>query len=281
MGELREKMLRRMELKNYSTRTIQLYLYHMKKYVAYYGKSPDRLGKEEIEKYLHYLYEQNVSRSAMTQAYSAIKFFYTVCLERTWELDKILRPKSNKKLPVVLSPQEVRNILQQVNNPKYKAVLMIVYSGGLRLSEALNLKLKDIDGNRMEIRVVQAKGKKDRYTLLSEIMLSKLREYYKKYKPSDWLFPGREGKKLSNTTIQKLFVKAKKKAGIRKDATVHTLRHSFATHLLENGCDILTIQELLGHSSIHSTKIYLHIQNTAKRKIINPLDRIIEAPYEV
>ena len=211
MGELREKMLRRMELKNYSRKTIQLYLYHMKKYVAYYGKSPDRLGKEEIEKYLHYLYEQNVSRSAMTQAYSSLKFFYTECLERSWELDKILRPKSNKKLPVVLSPQEVRNILQQVNNPKYKTVLMIIYSGGLRLSEALNLKLKDIDGNRMEIRIEQGKGKKDRYTLLSEIMLSKLREYYKKYKPSDWLFPGREGNQLSKTTIQKLFIKAKKK----------------------------------------------------------------------
>ena len=211
MGELRKKMLRRMELKDYSKRTVQIYMYQMEKYVRYFGKSPDSLGKEEIERYLHYLYEQNVSRSAMTQAYSSLKFFYTECLERTWESDKILRPKSNKKLPVVLSPQEVRNILQRVNNPKYKTVLMVIYSAGLRLSEALSLRVKDIDSQRMEIRVEQGKGKKDRYTILSEIMLNNLREYYSKYKPSDLLFPGREGNQLSKTTIQKLFVKAKKK----------------------------------------------------------------------
>lgn len=211
MGELQEKMLRRMELKNYSKKTIQLYLYHMKKYVRYFGKSPARLGKEEIEKYLYYLYEQKTSRSAITQAYSALKFFYTICLERSWELDKVLRPRPSKKLPIVLSPLEVKNILKQVNNQKYKTILMIIYSSGLRLSEALNLKVKDIDGKRMQIRVEQGKGKKDRYTILSEIMLNKLREYYKKYKPSEWLFPGKNGKQLSKTTVQRLFVKAKKK----------------------------------------------------------------------
>jgi site-specific recombinase XerD len=211
MGELREKMLRRMELKNFSKKTIQLYLYHMKKYVHYYGKSPDKLGKEEIEKYLHYLFGQKTSHSAMVQAYSSLKFFYSDCLEKPWELDKIPRPKTEKKLPVVLSPGEVKRILHQVRNPKYRTILMLIYSSGLRLSEALKLKIKDIDSARMEIRVEQGKGKKDRYTLLSGIMLNKLREYYKEYKPSRWLFAGKEGKPISNSTIQKVFIKAKKK----------------------------------------------------------------------
>lgn len=209
-------MLRRMELKNFSKKTIELYLYHMKKYVRYYGKSPDKLGKEEIEKYLHYLFQQKVSVSAMVQSYSALKFFYANCLERPWELNKIPRPQSVKRLPIVLSPVEVKSILEHVVNPQYKTILMLIYSTGLRLSEALHLKIQDIDSSRMEIRVQQGKGKKDRYTLLSAIMLNKLREYYKEHKPSDWLFAGKEGKLISNSTIQKIFIKAKKKRASEK-----------------------------------------------------------------
>jgi len=216
MGELKEKMLRRMELKNFSQRTIQLYLYHMGKYVRYYGKPPDKLGKEEIEKYLHFLYQQKVSLSAMVQAYSALKFFYSICLERPWELNKIPRPQSVKRLPIVLSPGEVKSIIEHVVNPQYRTILMLIYSSGLRLSEALHLKIQDIDSSRMEIRVEQGKGKKDRYTLLSEIMLKKMREYYKEHKPSDWFFTGKEGKLISNSTIQKIFNKAKKKRASEK-----------------------------------------------------------------
>ncbi|MDD5609495.1 MAG: site-specific integrase [Ignavibacterium sp.] len=216
MGELKEKMLRRMELKNFSKKTIELYLYHMKKYVRYYAKSPDKLGKEEIEKYLHFLYQQKVSVSAMVQAYSALKFFYANCLERPWELNKIPRPHSVKRLPIVLSPGEVKSILEHVVSLQYRTILMLIYSSGLRLSEALHLKIQDIDSSRMEIRVEQGKGKKDRYTLLSEIMLNKLREYYKEHKPSDWLFAGKEGKLISNSTIQKIFIKAKKKRASEK-----------------------------------------------------------------
>ncbi len=223
MGELQEKMLRRMELKNLSKRTIVLYLYHVKKYVRYYGKSPDRLGKEEIEKYLHYLFHQKTSSSGMAQAYSALKFFYSDCLERPWELGKIPRPKTEKKLPVVLSFEEVRSVFNCLSNRKYKVALMTIYSGGLRLSEALNLKPKDIDGQRMEIRVEQGKGKKDRYTLLSKVALKNLREYYKIYKPiytaenySDFLFPGKNGKPMNSSTLQKAFKQAKKKLGLKK-----------------------------------------------------------------
>lgn len=188
----------------------------MKKYVRYYAKSPDKLGKEEIEKYLHFLYQQKVSVSAMVQAYSALKFFYANCLERPWELNKIPRPHSVKRLPIVLSPGEVKSILEHVVSLQYRTILMLIYSSGLRLSEALHLKIQDIDSSRMEIRVEQGKGKKDRYTLLSEIMLNKLREYYKEHKPSDWLFAGKEGKLISNSTIQKIFIKAKKKRASEK-----------------------------------------------------------------
>lgn len=281
MGELREKMLRRMELKNFSTKTVKLYLYHAEKFVKYYGTSPANLGKEEIEKYLHFLITTNTSGSGMAQAYSALKFLYTVCLERPWELEKIPRPKIEKRLPVVLSPEEVKGILNQVKNRKQKIILMTIYSAGLRLSEALNLKVKDIDSSRMQIRIEQAKGKKDRYTLLSDVLLHKLRKYYREEKPKYFLFPGRDGKPLSSSAVQRTFLKAKMKANIKKEASVHTLRHSFATHLLENGCDIFTIQSLLGHSSIQSTKIYLHIQSTTKRKIPNPLDRIMGVDYDI
>lgn len=163
MGELKNKMLQRMVLKNFSKRTIQIYLFHMKRFIAHNDKSPDLLGKEEIEKYLFSLYKQKLSSSGITQAYSVLKFFYCDCLERPWEFDKIRRQKTEKRLPIVLSPGEVKSILHQVTDTKYKTILRTIYSAGLRLSEALNLKLKDIDSKRMWIRVEQGKGKKQVY----------------------------------------------------------------------------------------------------------------------
>jgi site-specific recombinase XerD len=211
MGELRSKMQRTMELKNFSKRTITIYQFHMKRFVAHYGKSPALLGKEEITKYLHFLLKQKISLSGMSQAYSAIKFFYCTVLERPWELEKIPRPRSVKKLPVVLSLKEVRTLLESAGNFKYQTVLMTIYSAGLRLQEGLQLKLKDIDSDRMEIRVEQGKGKKDRYTLLSDVLLVRLREYYKVYKPKDLLFPGKEENPVCSSTIQRIFQRAKKK----------------------------------------------------------------------
>lgn len=216
MGELREKMLRRMELRNFSRKTIKIYLYHLEKYVKYYGRSPDKLGKEEIEKYLHFLLQSKTSSSGMSQAYSAIKYFYSVCLERPWELVKIPRPRTAERLPIVLSLEEVKSIFHQVNNTKHKLILMTIYSAGLRLSEALNLKLKDIDSKRMEIRVEQGKGKKDRYTLLSKVILNELRKYCKSQKPTYWLFPGKNNKPICSSTIQRVFKTAKKKLRLRK-----------------------------------------------------------------
>ena len=205
------------------------------------------------------------------------RFFYVEILHRQWHVDKIPRPKAEKKLPVVLSCDEVKRIFAEVSDFKHRMILMTIYSGGLRVSETANLKVSDIDSSRMQIRVDQGKGKKDRYTLLSERLLKDLRRYYMIYRPGEWLFPGRvDDKPISVSTIQNAFKQAKQRAGIRKPATVHTLRHSFATHLLESGTDILTIQRLLGHSSLKTTKIYIHIQSKYLEKVVNPLDRMAQ-----
>lgn len=216
MGELRLKMLRRMELKNYSKKTKEVYLYYMKDFVRYYGKTPEGLGSEEVEKYLHWLLLKGKSSSGIRQAYSAIKFFYCGCLDRPQEKLRIPQPKKEKKLPVVLSTEEVKEILEKVKNRRHKLILMLIYSSGMRLGEALSLRVKDIDSQRMAIRVEQGKGKKDRYTLLSKVMLEKLRCYYKENRPKDYLFPGKEGQPLSSSTIQKSFKEAKKKQRLPK-----------------------------------------------------------------
>ena len=279
MGELKNKMVMKMELKNFSKRTIQIYLFHMKKFVKYFGKSPDQLRQAEVEQYLHSFYGNKKSISNLVQAYSSLKFFYTEVLGQGEVVEKILRPKTERKMPIVLSLPEVKRVIDNVKSYKSQTVLMTIYSAGLRLSEALSLKIKDIDSSRMTIRVEQGKGRKDRYTILSKVLLDRLREYYRAYRPPEgkieYLFSGKDGKLINGPTIQRAFNESKKKAGITKAATVHTLRHSFATHLLENGCDIFTIQSLLGHSSINSTKVYLHIQNSIKSKIENPLDSLM------
>lgn len=216
MGELKERMLRRMELKNFSQRTIKIYLYHMERFVAYYGKPPGLLGKDEIEGYLYHLIKQKASTSGVTQAYSALKYFYSNLLGKAWLLEKIPRPKVEKKLPVVLSKEEVKAILQSVSNYKHKTILMLIYSSGVRILEAVSLKIKNIDSSRMQIMVEQGKGKKDRYTLLSTVLLQRLREYYKIYRPTLWLFPGKAGKHLCPSTVQKAFGNAKKKLVLQK-----------------------------------------------------------------
>lgn len=216
MGEFRNKMLQKMELKNFSPRTIEVYLYHMEKLVKYYRKSPDKISYEEIESHLHNLLIQKASSSAMAQAYSAVKYFYCEVMDRDWKLSKIPRPKTEKKLPVILSAEEVKRIIDLVRNRRSRIILMTLYSGGMRLKEATHLKIKDIDSKRMEIRIEQGKGKKDRYTILSKVLLKELRKYYRTYKPKDWLFPGRNNKPVSETTIQRAFGEAKKKPELQK-----------------------------------------------------------------
>ena len=185
------------------------------------------------------------------------------------------RPNKEKTLPSVLSTQEVIDILKQTENIKHKAILMTIYSAGLRISESINLKFKDIDSDRMQIRVEQGKGKVDRYSLLSVRTLIILREYYKQYRPTVWLFEGvKKGEQYSTRSIQQVFQDAVHKAGITKDVSVHTLRHSFATHLLENGTDLRYIQSLLGHANLKTTEIYTHITTKGFDQIKSPMDTL-------
>ena len=206
MGKLKDKMTKDMELKNLSERTIETYLKCVKNFVCYYGKSPEDIGHDVIKDYLYYLLkEKNSSQSTINQHYSALKFLYQTTLGRDWDALKIPRSRRIKKLPVVLSKEEVKTVLDEIKNLKHRAILMTIYSGGLRVSEALNLKVSDIDSKRMMIRVCQGKGNKDRYTLLGKRALEVLRLYWKSYRPKDLLFPSaiRRGNPIDATGVQK------------------------------------------------------------------------------
>lgn len=218
--------------------------------------------------------EKQTSHSFANQAISAIKFLWINILHMpNNEIEYLPRPKKEKKLPNVLSKEEVLSLLKSVDNEKHKTILFLIYSAGLRLGEVVRLQINDIDSKRMLIKVIQGKGRKDRYTLLSDVALKQLRKYYSIYKPERWLFPGgKEGSYLTERSVQKIFERACQKAKIRSDVSVHTLRHSFATHLLESGTDLRYIQELLGHSSSKTTEIYTHVTEKKLSNIRSPLD---------
>jgi len=274
MGRLRDRMIMDMELKSLSPRTIKTYLRWVEQFVIHYGKSPEQLGDEEIRDYLHYiLKEKKASQAAMNQAYSALKFFYEKTLQREWNGSKIPRSKTPKKLPIVLSQDEVQRIFSSTRNLKHLTAFMIIYSGGLRVGELVKLKVSDIDRERMSIRIRHGKGAKDRYTVLGERTLEVIQEYWHSCHPQDWLFPGEKtGNYLSVSSIQRAFRGSLTRAGIPKHASVHTLRHSFATHLLERGVDLYFIQRLLGHTSSKTTLVYIHVARRNISQIKSPID---------
>lgn len=276
MTPLREIMIRDMQIKGFAEKTQYAYLNHVAAYAKYYRKSPEDLGEEDIKNYLYYLIQdKGVSKSYVSGVYSGLKFLYSTTLGRQWDMTKIPRVKKDKKLPVVLSPTEVKSIFNAVDNFKHKVILMTVYASGLRVSEAVNLKTTDIDSKNMQIHIRGGKGNKDRYCILSRTNLDILRQYYKSFRPKEWLFYGQSlFEPMSERTIQRVFKIAKEKANIKKNASIHTLRHSFATHLLESGVDIYHIQQLMGHSNIKTTNMYIHLQRKDLLNIISPLDRL-------
>ena len=278
MSDLLKQMQMDMALRDFSPRTIKCYSSHVRSFSEYYHGQLDNLTKDDIRNYLYHIkIQQKSSSSKLAQAYSAIKFLYRQTLKMPVSLSGLRGPKRNYRLPVVLSKDEVKQLLEGVVNFKHKVMLMTTYSAGLQVSETAHLKVSDIDSKRKQIRVYQGKGKKDRYTLLSEALVLELRRYWQMHRPHIWLFPGRDqNKAIDVSTIQCAFKQAKIKAQINKPATVHTLRHSFATHLLEQGVGIFTIQQLLGHSNIRTTMIYLHVQQRQQPAIISPLDDIME-----
>jgi integrase/recombinase XerD len=273
MGKLSDQMKMDMELKNLSPRTIECYLARMKDFTVHFGRSPAELGDDEIRRYLYYLKkDKQASQSVINQSYSSLKFFYQRTLQRSWNPLRIPRSKNRRRLPEVLSLKEVEAVFVHTQNLKHRTILMTIYSGGLRISEAVHLKATDIDSSRMMIRV-RGKGDKDRYTLLGKRTLEILRVYWEVYRPGEWLFYGRKpAEPISVSTIQKVFKKSLGKAGIRKAATVHTLRHSFATHLLQKGTDLFYIQRFLGHSAAATTSVYLHITGKDLSRVVSPID---------
>lgn len=260
----------------YSENTLKTYVNSFQEFINYYKEiEPEKIDERMIIDYLRYLVlDRKVSSSYQNQAINAIKFYYEKVLRGDRKIYLIDRPIKEKTLPNVLSEQEVSKIFKVVDNIKHKAILMLAYSAGLRLGELINVKVKDIDSERMQIRIEQGKGKKDRYSLLSPKFLEILRNYYSKYKPKEWLFESTTGGQYSARSIQLIMQDAVKKAGIKKKVSVHTLRHSFATHLLENGTDLRYIQSLLGHGSSKTTEIYTHVTTKGFDQIKSPLDNL-------
>ncbi|MBP1664487.1 MAG: site-specific recombinase XerD [Bacteroidetes bacterium] len=258
----------------YSKNTYAVYTDMFEEFINYYENyALEDITEGMINDFQRYLVtERKVATSTQNQVINAIKFYYEKVLGGHRNVYYIDRPREEKYLPEVLSTEEITQILNATENLKHKAILMTIYSAGLRIGEAINLRIKDIDSQRMQIRVEQGKGKKDRYTLLGNKTLEVLRKYVADYKPKTWLFEGAKGEQYSQKSIQMILRKSVKTVGLKKQITVHTLRHSFATHLLESGTDLRYIQSLLGHSSSKTTEIYTHITTKGFNKIKNPLD---------
>ncbi len=266
-----------LELKNYSPNTMKNYRNHFVPFLKFFSdRKPSQIRKEEIINYLLMLRnKKNLSASEQNQIINAIKFFYEKVLNRSRENYEIPRAKKLFQLPGIFSADEIRRIFEVTHNLKHKVILCLAYAGGLRVSEIVNLKISDIDSGRMIINIRQAKGRKDRIVMLSEKLLIMLREYFRIFKPREFLFEGQTGGIYSVRSIQEILKQSKSRAGIKKKGSVHSLRHSFATHLLEGGTDILSIKKLLGHKSLRTTMIYTHVSKEHISKIQSPLDKIL------
>jgi site-specific recombinase XerD len=278
MTMLRQRMQQDMRIRNLSPRTQACYLGHVAQFAKHFGRSPADLDAEHVRQYQVHLVEvKRASWSLFNQAVCALRFLYGVTLGKDWTIEHIPHAKREKKLPSVLSREEVKRLLGAVKNARQRVVLTTIYASGLRLSEALSLKVGDIDSARMVLHVRLGKGSKDRLVPLSPVLLEQLREHWARVRPRTYLFPGaRPGKPLNPTSIQKAMQAARLRAGIRKRASVHTLRHSYATHLLESGTDLRRIQTWLGHGSLNTTAVYLHVCSaTAAGR--SPLDTLAMA----
>ena len=276
MSALRRRMIEDMTLRNFAPHTIQVYVERVATFARYYNVSPQRLGPEQIRAYLLYLVqERHVSWSYFNQARCALQFLYRVTLGKDWVVEAVACPKQQKKLPIVLSLDELVQFFKAVTNLKHRAILMTTYAAGLRLSEVCHLRVDDIDSRRMVIRIRQAKGHKDRYVMLSPRLLAILRQYWKAVRPRHYLFPGADpDRPINPRTVQEACKAALLASGLKKKVTVHTLRHSFATHLLEAGTDLRTIQILLGHQNLGTTARYLHVSTAALKATHSPLDAL-------
>ena len=283
MTPLRQRMIEDMRVRNLSPNTQQLYIDRVAKFAQYFGKSPELLGPEDVRTYqVHLIHQKRASSSMLQQTVCALRFLYRNTLGKEWALPCIPTPRREKKLPVVLSQEEVSRFLDNLPNLKHRALIMTAYATGMRVSEVVSLRAADIESDRMMIRVEQGKGRKDRYVMLSPNLLELLRAYWKITRPTDWLFPGqRPGTHLTTKRVLQVCIKAGAAAGLTKRVTVRALRHSFATHLLDAGANIRVIQILLGHRSLRTTARYTHVSRETICSISSPLDQLSKAVADI
>jgi integrase/recombinase XerD len=277
MTPLRTRMLEQLRLKNYSPRTQQAYVAAVAHFARHFGRSPAELGADEIRQWQVYLQsEKKASWSYYNQAMAALRYLYREILGHEELIPRLAFMRRERQLPVVPSLEEVATFLDAIENKEYRMVLTLAYACGLRLLEATHIEVRDIDSKRMLIHVRQGKGKKDRYVTLSPLLLQILREYWHEYRPHGLLFPAPDDPKkpLNATTLQKHCQKVCQRAGLKKKLTPKSLRHAFATHLLEGGANIRVVQTLLGHRSVKTTEIYTHVSDETIRNVVSPLERL-------
>ena len=277
MGKLHDQMKGDLILKAYSPHTQRAYLRCVRHFASHYMRSPEEMGETEVRNFLlHLVRERQASPATQDMYVNALKFLYAITLKRPEAVKGISHPKRPKTLPVILSPAEVLRVFAAIRSVKYKAIIATAYAAGLRISEVCALQVSDIDSQRMRLHIRSGKGKKDRSVMLGESLLALLRQYYQAVRPPGaYLFPGQKPQRhISTTAVSLVLRKVIRETGLSKKVTMHTLRHCFATHLLEAGTDIRILQVLLGHSSISTTLRYTHITDRLVHKLVSPLDMI-------
>lgn len=268
MTELRRRFVEDMTLHGLAPTTRNVYVYAVQQLAAHYHRSPDQLGEQDLRDYFTYLiHKKRLAASTLHTQIFAIKFFFTKTLNKPWPTLKLLRARKREKLPTVLDPDEAKRLLAVQRSPVARMCAIVMYCCGLRISEALNLKIDDIDSKRMVVLVRHGKGNKDRQVPLPVRTLEFLRDYWREYHPQTWLFTTADGRPLSSDSVRYFLNKARKDAGIRKRVSTHTLRHSYATNLMARGVDVRVIQVLLGHRSLKTTTVYLHLTSSVMRPV--------------
>ncbi len=269
-GNTFDNLAQEMRIRNYSEKTAESYIRYNQEFLRFCGKDPREVKAEDIKNYLDFLAQER-SASTVSVAYNALLFYYKTIWRRSFFVN-LPHPRKEKHLPVVLSKEEVQRMIDALKNPKHHCIVSMLYATGVRVSELTHIKMMDIDLDRMILRVYQGKGKKDRQTLIPKLLAETLKNQQRLKQPSDFLFTNGRGSRLTEATIQKVVAQAARLAGVGKIVSPHTLRHSFATHLLENGTDIRYIQELLGHAKLQTTQIYTHVATSNLKNIVSPLD---------
>ena len=278
MTPLRQRMIRELELQRKSQNTIDAYVLAVSQLARHYNRSPDEISYDEVRDFIHHLIvERKLASASVNQKLAGIRFFFRLVMgDPTFDL-KVQR-KSSGRLPEPLGRSEIERMLEVTSNLKHRAMLMTTYGGGLRVSEVVNLKIGDIHSERMLIHIRHGKRDKDRFTLLSARLLTELREYWRQRQPRNWLFPGQGGNRYTRGSLQAVFYRAKAKSKVSHGQGIHSLRHSFGTHLLEGGVDLVTISRLMGHRNLKTTALYLHVTSKHVQGIRSPLDLLGDQP---